>query len=420
MGTLLPFLMFGILAAAMLSHPLARWRLVPLPVALVLLGFISSEVWVAMGRDTGLRWQLLHDLVFYILLPIIIFDSAININIRSLRRESLLIGALSVPLLIIAALLAALIIQYLMGGQSGMAFSLALLAGSMICATDPTAVSGILRNAGASRRLVQILEGESLINDAATITLFVLLSAIILTPGTAFTAAEVASRFALILFGSVLTGMAMGWLFDRIIRPFDDTILTTSTTLVLAFMSFWAGEHLMGLSGVVATLSAGLTFAWCQGRHRAEEDVAFALDTWRILSFSADAMLFTLVGMSITVGMFQDHWLAMLIGVLAAVVSRAAIIFLGAGPLSFLPGQTKLRLAEQNLMLWGGVRGAVAIALALSLDTDIPQWYTIQSMIYGVAIFSLVIQTPILTHLVSGKPAGEEPGKARMAPAENQ
>ena len=103
MGMLLPFLMFGILAAAMLSRPLARWHLVPLPLALVLLGFISSEIWVALGRDTGLRWQILHDLVFYILLPIIIFESAININIRSLRRESLLIGALSVPLLIIAA-----------------------------------------------------------------------------------------------------------------------------------------------------------------------------------------------------------------------------------------------------------------------------------------------------------------------------
>jgi CPA1 family monovalent cation:H+ antiporter len=414
MGMLLPFLMFGILAAAMLSRPLARWRLVPLPVALVLLGFVSSEIWVALGRDTGLRWQILHDLVFYILLPIIIFESAININIRSLRRESLLIGALSVPLLIIAALLAALIVQYLLGGQNGMAFSLALLAGSMICATDPTAISGILKNAGASRRLVEILEGESLINDAATITLFVLLSAIILTPGTAFTAAEVASRFALILFGSVLAGMVMGWLFDRIIRPFDDTILTTSTTLVLAFMSFWAGEHLMGLSGVVATLSAGLTFAWCQGRHRAEQDVAFALDTWRILSFSADAMLFTLVGMSITVGMFQEHWLAMLVGVLAAVVSRAAIIFLGAGPLSLLPGQKKLRLADQNLMLWGGIRGAVAIALALSLDTEIPQWYTIQSMIYGVAIFSLVIQAPLLTYLVTGKPARDESQEAEL------
>jgi len=382
---------------------LKRWQFIPLPLALVILGFVSSEIWVAMGRDTGLRWQILQDLVFYILLPIIIFESAINIDIRSLRRESLLIGALSVPLLIIAALLAALIIHYLLGGQQGMAFPLALLAGSMICATDPTAVSGILRNAGASRRLVQILEGESLINDAATITLFVSLSAILLMPDKAFSVGEVAWLFALILLGSMLTGMAMGWLFDRIIRPFDDTILTTSSTLVLAFMSFWVGEHVLGLSGVVATLSAGLTFAYCQGRHRSEDDVAFALDTWRILSFSADAMLFTLVGMSITVDMFIDHWPAMLVGILAAVVSRAAIIYMGAGPLSLLPGQQKLSMSDQNLMLWGGIRGAVAIALALSLDTDMPHWYTIQSMIYGVAMFCLVVQAPLLSFMVSGK-----------------
>jgi len=403
MSELLPFLMFGILVAAMLSRSLKRWQFIPLPLALVILGFVSSEIWVAMGRDTGLRWQILQDLVFYILLPIIIFESAINIDIRSLRRESLLIGALSVPLLIIAALLAALIIHYLLGGQQGMAFPLALLAGSMICATDPTAVSGILRNAGASRRLVQILEGESLINDAATITLFVSLSAILLMPDKAFSVGEVAWLFALILLGSMLTGMAMGWLFDRIIRPFDDTILTTSSTLVLAFMSFWVGEHVLGLSGVVATLSAGLTFAYCQGRHRSEDDVAFALDTWRILSFSADAMLFTLVGMSITVDMFIDHWPAMLVGILAAVVSRAAIIYMGAGPLSLLPGQQKLSMSDQNLMLWGGIRGAVAIALALSLDTDMPHWYTIQSMIYGVAMFCLVVQAPLLSFMVSGK-----------------
>jgi len=117
-------------------------------------------------------------------------------------------------------------------------------------------------------------------------------------------------------------------------------------------------------------------------------------------------MLFTLVGMSITVGMFQQHWLAMVVGILAAVVSRAVIIFLGAGPLSLLPGQTKLSGRDQQLMLWGGIRGAVAIALALSLDTSIPHWYTIQSMIYGVAMFSLVVQTPLLPWLVAGKGSG--------------
>ena len=99
-------------------------------------------------------------------------------------------------------------------------------------------------------------------------------------------------------------------------------MLSTSATLVLAFSSFWIGEHLLGFSGVVATLTAGLTVAWRQRRHRSEEDIAFALDSWQILGFCANAMLFFAVGMSITVQMFQDHWLAMLVGVLAALVSR--------------------------------------------------------------------------------------------------
>ena len=100
---LLPFLMFGIFLAAVLTNPLARQRLVSLPAALVVLGFVSSEVWVAFGQDTGLRWKILSDLVFYLLLPILIFEAAINIKVRALKREGLIIGALSVPLLLIAA-----------------------------------------------------------------------------------------------------------------------------------------------------------------------------------------------------------------------------------------------------------------------------------------------------------------------------
>jgi CPA1 family monovalent cation:H+ antiporter len=115
-------------------------------------------------------------------------------------------------------------------------------------------------------------------------------------------------------------------------------------------------------------------------------------------------MLFFLVGMSITINMFYLHWLPMLVGVFAGGLSRAAIIYLGAGPLSHLPRQRPLTLTEQHLMLWGGVRGAVAIALALSLSTDIPYWYTVQSMVYGVALFSLVFQAPFFSFLSVRKP----------------
>jgi CPA1 family monovalent cation:H+ antiporter len=412
-GNLLPFLMFGILLAAVLSKPLARLPWISLPVALVLIGFVSSEIWVGFGMDTGLRWEILRDLVFYLLLPILIFEAAINVDTRWLRRESILIGMLSVPLLLVAAWLAASIIQFLMGASLGNSWALALLIGSMICATDPTMISGVLGDNGRTPRTVRILEGESLINDATTITLFVMISSFLTTPGVEITAWMVTGRFVLTLLGGIAIGVTLGWLLDLVIAPANDKVLSTSATLVLAFSSFWIGEHLLGFSGVVATLSSGLTVAWRQRMHRSEEDIAFALDSWQILGFCANAMLFFAVGMSITVQMFQDHWLAMLVGVVAALVSRAVIVFLGVGPISLIPGVGKLNLSEQNLVMWGGIRGAVAIALALSLSIEIPHWYTIQSAVYGVALFSLVVQTPLLPYLALKKK--DVPGTAQEA-----
>jgi CPA1 family monovalent cation:H+ antiporter len=393
-GNLLPFLMFSILVAAVLSKPLARQPWVSLPVALVLLGFVSSEIWVAFGMDTGLRWQILRDLVFYLLLPILIFEAAINVDTQKSRREAPLIGLLSIPLLLLAAGLAAAIVLLLMGPALGGSWALALLIGSMICATDPAMISGVLN--GRGKRVGLILEGESLINDATTITLFVMISSLLVMPGTEITWWMAVGRFTLVLLGGAAIGVTLGWLLDLVIAPADDKILSTSATLVLAFSSFWIGEHLLGFSGVVATLTAGLTVAWRQRRHRSEEDIAFALDSWQILGFCANSMLFFAVGMSFNVQMFQDHWLAMLVGIVAATASRAIIIFLGVGPISHIPGVGKLGFKEQNLLMWGGIRGAVAIALALSLSIEIPYWYTIQSTVYGVALFSLVVQTPLL------------------------
>jgi CPA1 family monovalent cation:H+ antiporter len=397
-GNLLPFLMLGILLAAILSKPLARISWISLPVTLVILGFVSSEIWVGLGMDTGLRWQVLRDLVFYLLLPILIFDAAIRIDVQSLRREAVLIGSLSVPLLLVATGLAAAVFRALLDFD----WAPALLIGAMVCATDPALISGVLSGDRQTERIEGILEGESLINDATTITLFFLISGLLIAPDTGFTLPMVIGRFVLILLGGAAVGVVLGWLLDMVIAPANDKVLSTSSTLVLAFSSFWVSEHLLGLSGVVATLAAGLTIAWRQRRQRSEEDIAFALDSWQILGFCANAMLFFVVGMSITIQMFQDHWLTMLVGVLAAVLSRATIVFLGVGPISRIRPVGRLSLSDQNLVFWGGIRGAVAIALALSLSVDIPDWYAIQSTVYGVALFSLLVQPPLLLRLARG------------------
>ncbi len=284
--------MFGILVAAVLAKPLAKQKLVSMPFALILVGFISSEIWVALGQDTGLRWEILRDLVFYLLLPVLIFEASLNINVSQLRREGVLVFSLAVPLLLIATLISALVIQTLMGGMLGNIWALTFLCGAMISATDPTTLGSILGNSQSPGRVIGILEGEGLINDAASITLFVMISSMLTMQGYDLNLPGFAGRFVLVLAGSVLLGVFLGWLFDQIISPLNDVVLTTSVSLVLAFFSFWAGEHIPGWSGVVSTLSSGLTIAYLQRKHRNEKDVAFAFGSWRILGFLADAMLF--------------------------------------------------------------------------------------------------------------------------------
>ena len=158
-NNLLPFMMLGIFAAAVLARPLARLKFISMPVALVLLGFLSSEIWVYWGYDTGLRWQILRDLVFYLLLPMLIFEASININVRKLRREFLLVFSLAIPLLMVATLVAAIVIQTLIGGSLGNMWALTFLCGAMISATDPATMRNILNMGSSSDRVVSILEG---------------------------------------------------------------------------------------------------------------------------------------------------------------------------------------------------------------------------------------------------------------------
>ena len=318
--------MFGILLAALLARPLLRLTWISLPVALVIAGFIASEVWVAAGMDTGLRWQILRDLVFYLLLPILIFEAAITIDTRWLVRDGVLIGALSVPLLVVAIGVAAMSFNSLMGESLNHSLTLASLVGVMVCATDPAMISSVVCERGGARRVLRILEGESLINDATVIAAFVTLSVWLIVPGAEISGPGVLGQFLLVLLGGAIVGVVLGWLLDRVIAPANDKVLSTSATLVLAFSSFWISEHLLGLSGVVATLAAGLTIAWRQRKHRSESDIAFALDSWQFLGFCANAMLFFVVGMSITIHMVTDHWPIMLAAILAALISRAAIV----------------------------------------------------------------------------------------------
>lgn len=122
----------------------------------------------------------------------------------------------------------------------------------------------------------------------------------------------------------------------------------------------------------------------------------FAKQLWQLLAKIAESMIFLLAGITITFSMFVDQWLAILIGIAAVIFARAAVIF-GVFPfLSLIPGIEAVSLKQQTILAWGGVRGTVTLALALSLPLTLDYWYTIQSIAYGVVIFTLFVQTMTL------------------------
>ena len=162
----------AMLLFAVLTAPLAKRLGLPFSALLVLEGFVGSELIVAAGFDLGLRWYHFHDLVFFVLLPALIFESALNINIKLLLKNLIPILILAIPLMLLSAGITALLLYYGIGHPEGFPVIAALLTGALLSATDPVAVLALFKKVNAPERLSVLLDGESLLNDATAIVLF--------------------------------------------------------------------------------------------------------------------------------------------------------------------------------------------------------------------------------------------------------
>lgn len=388
-----------LLLFAMLIEPLAERLKLPFSSFLVVVGFAGSELIVMMGFDTGLRWYDFVDIILHLLVPIIIFESAFNANFKALMGNLPTVLFLAIPAMLVAAGLTGLLIYWGIGGGEQFPLLTALLAGVILSATDPVAVVAIFKKLGAPDRLNALLEGESLFNDVTVIVVYGILVTASLNPTAELTALGASFTFAKSLLGGVLVGLVTAWigryLYGWCIGDFAHTVLG----IIAAVLSFFVAEHWLHVSGVVAVLSAGLVLGeFC--RKNAQSDHQFAPEFWELNAYIANAILFILVGVTITVTMFTSQWLAMLIGIGAATAVRFVVIY-GLLPMfTVLPRVEPCDSNYKQVMMWGGLRGAVSLALVLAIPVEIEGWYTVQSIVYAVVIFTLFIQAPFMERLV--------------------
>lgn len=391
----------GLLLLAAVSEPLLKKLRVPFSAALVACGFIASEVLVACGIDTGIRWHNFHQLVFYVFIPILVFESALNLDLRALCRDALAILGLSVPLMLIGALIVAGLVYLAIGHSQGFPWLAALLLGILLSATDPSAVVATLKESGASERLQVLLEGESLFNDATAIVCFAMILGMALSHQVTLNWQDAVSSFLSVFFGGVGCGLAAGLLAHGAMALVERGIVQGLVTILCAYSAYLIAEELLHVSGVMSVLSAGLYLGAYMRAGQLADSQRFAGELWQLLAYIAGASIFVLAGVTVTLNMFHDRWLAMLIGIAAALIARAIIVYMGLGLIVRLPGVNRLSFPHQRIVYWGGVRGAVTLGLALSLPLELDYWYTIQSIAYGVVMFSLFVQAPLMIPLIS-------------------
>ncbi len=377
-----------LLVAAVVAM-LARRLHVPYSVGLVAAGISLAFLPFAPKVD------LTKELIFTVLLPPLIFEAAFYLHWKELRRELPVVLALASLGVLLSAAATAFGMRLLVHWQ----WPSALVFGVLIAATDPVSVIATFKEAGVTGRLRLLVEAESLFNDGTSAVAFGIVVA--LAAGQSLTPFDMAATLLLTVGGGVLCGAVVAGALLLIAGRTDDHLVEITFSTVAAYGSFLLAEHLH-LSGVLATLTAGLMLGSLGSVGAISDKGRDAVEAfWEYAAFVANSFVFLLIGMHEAHQNFAAVWLPAAAAILLVIVGRALAIY----PTCFLFSWSGLRVtfAQQHVLFWGGLRGALALALALGLPAEMPLREDIITITFAVVAFSMFAQgftmTPLLRRM---------------------
>lgn len=383
-----------LLALAAFLAVITRRLHVPLTLILVGVGFGAGELARAKGIEVPLEGEGFHDVLLFVFLPALVFEAALALPARLFLRNLVPVLTLASVALVIAAALVGLLVHF----GLGVSLTAALLFGALISATDPVAVTATFRELGVPNRLLVLVEGESLLNDAIAIVLFDILLVTALGIGEIGIASGIAD-FAYVFLGGAALGAILGLAVAEVAARLG-RLPSTALTVALAYGSFALGEEIFGFSGVMASVTAGLVLAGLSRTLIPSEEVDTWHGMWQSLGFVANAILFVLIGVVIDAELVADHLGSIAVAIGAVIVSRPVAIFL------IMPLVTRLaripEVGRQNelVLVWGGLRGGVALALALAIPVALPDQERFVAMTAGVVIATLILNATTIGPLV--------------------
>ncbi len=346
----------------------------------------------------GAGADISSDLIIFVFLPALIFESAYGLEVHAFRKALGAISILAVPALMVCTGLTALLMTVLVPESWGWSFTAMLVFGVLISATDPVAVVALMRELGVSKRLATLIEGESLMNDGTAIVLFTVLVGVLATPGMSVDAGSVALDFITVVGG----GLAVGFAFSLIAswwmgRTYNDPLVEITLTVVLCYAAMLVAEGMLHVSGVMAVVVTGLWMSG-PGRTRISPEVGhFLHQFWEMLAYIANTLLFFLVGIVIGTNIEGAGLaeLGLIVAAWAGIMTIRTAVTFAFRPLANLTLQNKISVPDACAASWGGLRGAVSIALALIVahTEGVPDELASRMVIVttGVVLLSLII-----------------------------
>ena len=374
----------GLLIIAVLVALGARALRLPYTVGLVAVGMALALL------PGAANVVLTHDFAYDFILPPLLFEAAINIHWHDLKRDLAVVLGLAVFATLIAA---ALVTAGLVAGL-GWPIKSALLFGILIAATDPVAVIAMFKDNNIGGRLRLLTESEALFNDGVAAVLFTL--TLISATGGTVTPEFGAKILLLTVGGGIFVGILCAGTALAIAGYTKDHLVESTITAVTAYGSFELAEH-FHCSGVLACITAGLlmgNFGILADDERSRltpQGREFSLALWEFIAFIANSLVFLLIGISLEKIRFLQLGFTDLAAIIILVLlGRAA----GVYPLCWLIKKSKRAVSngEQHVLWWGGLKGALALALALDLPTSLPMRNEMLVAAFGVVSFSIIAQ----------------------------
>ncbi|MFT5132508.1 MAG: CPA1 family monovalent cation:H+ antiporter [Gammaproteobacteria bacterium] len=392
-------IIMGLLTVAMIAAAICKNLPIPYTVFLVILGVLLGSMarnWPQLAQLQA--FQLTPELVLFLFLPALIFESAFNLDARQLIKDLAPVLTLAIPALLISTAIIGLGLWWLID----MDIFIALLFGALISATDPVAVVALFKELGAPQRLTVLVEGESLLNDATAIVVFNIILGLVITGSFVWSDIGLAtSSFLKVFIGGAVVGSVIGIVLSEMLYRLKaglNSYLVMS--IVLAYASFAVAEHVLHVSGVMAVLAAAICLSIFGVSRVQQSAMNMVMETWEVIALVCNSLLFLLVGLSVNISVLFERREAIFVAILLMLIARAATIY------SMVPATTRLfklpyvALGERHIMWWGGLKGGLAIAIVLSIPAEIAARDLLLDMTLGVVLFSLLVNAPTIRPLM--------------------